>query len=96
MPEGADVDLDDDSQRLLTADFEIGHYIREQIVPRAVLYFTGEGLDDEGEEYEDEEGDDDEEDDEDDEGDEGDEGEDRGDNLVRVSKKTAQPECKQQ
>lgn len=41
MPDGADTDLDDDTQRLLTSDFEIGHYIRERIVPRAVLYFTG-------------------------------------------------------
>jgi len=31
---------------LLAADFEIGHFIRERIVPRAVLYFTGEALDD--------------------------------------------------
>ena len=35
------------SQALLTVDFEIGHYIRERIVPRAVLFFTGEALDDE-------------------------------------------------
>ena len=38
--------LDDQVQALLTADFEIGHYIRERIVPRAVLFFTGEALDD--------------------------------------------------
>ena len=28
-------------QDLLTADFEIGHYIRDRIIPRAVLFFTG-------------------------------------------------------
>uniref|UniRef100_A0A673JF64 Nucleosome assembly protein 1-like 1 n=1 Tax=Sinocyclocheilus rhinocerous TaxID=307959 RepID=A0A673JF64_9TELE len=28
------------------ADFEIGHFIRERIVPRAVLYFTGEAIED--------------------------------------------------
>jgi hypothetical protein len=44
---------------LLTADFEIGHYIRDRIIPRAVLFFTGEALeedefDDEDEEEEDE------------------------------------------
>lgn len=33
-------------QALLTADFEIGHYIRERVVSRAVLLYTGEGLDD--------------------------------------------------
>ena len=31
---------------LLAADFEIGVFIREWLVPRAVLYFTGEILDD--------------------------------------------------
>ncbi|GAB6025658.1 histone chaperone, variant 2 [Chamberlinius hualienensis] len=42
-----DEDVDDDTQALLASDFEIGHYIRERIVPRAILYFTGEALDDE-------------------------------------------------
>lgn len=31
---------------VLEADFEIGHYIKDRIVPRAVLYFTGEARDD--------------------------------------------------
>ena len=35
-----------DTEALLAADFEIGHFIRERIVPRAVLYYTGEALDD--------------------------------------------------
>jgi len=56
-------DVDEDLRNLLTTDFEIGHYIRERIVPRAVLFFTGEGCEDE--EFEEEE----EEDDEDDDGD---------------------------
>merc|ERR1712071_455747 len=51
-----DVEVDDDTRALLTADFEIGHYIRESIIPRAVLYFTGEALmDDEFDEEEEEE-----------------------------------------
>ena len=37
-------DDDADTESLLAADFEIGHFIRERIVPRAVLYFTGEAL----------------------------------------------------
>lgn len=41
VPEDTEVDLDDETQLLLTSDFEIGHYIRERIVPRAVLYYTG-------------------------------------------------------
>lgn len=42
-------------QALLTADFEIGHYIRERVVSRAVLLYTGEGLDeDDDDDYEEE------------------------------------------
>lgn len=58
-------DVDEDLRNLLTTDFEIGHYIRERIVPRAVLFFTGEGCEDE-EDFEEEE---EEEDDDDEEGD---------------------------
>ncbi|MGH0176874.1 UNVERIFIED_CONTAM: hypothetical protein FKN15_016909 [Acipenser sinensis] len=54
---------DEDSEAILAADFEIGHFLRERIVPRAVLYFTGEAIEDddddydeEGEEADDEEG----------------------------------------
>lgn len=44
MPEDVNTeDVDEDLRTLLTTDYEIGHYIRERIVPRAVLYFTGEG-----------------------------------------------------
>lgn len=39
-----DGEMDEDLEALLAADFEIGHFIRERIVPRAVLYFTGEAL----------------------------------------------------
>ncbi|CAH1101916.1 unnamed protein product [Psylliodes chrysocephalus] len=56
-------DLDEDLRNLLTTDFEIGHYIRERIVPRAVLFFTGEGCEDEDDFEEEEEEEDDEEDD---------------------------------
>lgn len=33
-------------QTRLEHDFEIGHYLKERIVPRAVLYYTGENDDD--------------------------------------------------
>ena len=56
VPEDPNEEMDDDTQALLTADFEIGHYIRERIVPRAVLFFTGEALDDDDFEEEEEEG----------------------------------------
>uniref|UniRef100_A0A3B5MV45 Uncharacterized protein n=1 Tax=Xiphophorus couchianus TaxID=32473 RepID=A0A3B5MV45_9TELE len=52
--------FDEDSELNLATDFEIGHFFRERIVPRAVLYFTGEALEDD-ESEQDEEGDDDDE-----------------------------------
>jgi len=83
-----DEEADEDNEAILAADFEIGHFIRERIVPRAVLYFTGEALDDD-DEYEDEgeeEEDDDEEYDEDRDGD-----------YVPPAGKGGNPqECKQQ
>lgn len=33
-------------QNALETDFEIGHYLKERIIPRAVLYYTGENNDD--------------------------------------------------
>ncbi|XP_076350645.1 nucleosome assembly protein 1-like 4 isoform X2 [Tachypleus tridentatus] len=85
--------IDEDTQVLLAADFEIGHFIRERIVPKGVLYFTGEALQDgdfeeeEGEEEEDEEKDDDDEDDP-----------DYNPQTDRASKRHQEqpPECKQQ
>jgi len=80
--------VDEDTQALLTADFEIGHYIRERIVPRAILFFTGEALEDESDYEEEESGDEDDDDDE------------NSDNDPDFDPKTAKgaqnPECKQQ
>ncbi|KAK3103524.1 hypothetical protein FSP39_019850 [Pinctada imbricata] len=45
VPDDEETEIDDEMEALLAADFEIGHFIRERIVPRAVLYFTGEALD---------------------------------------------------
>ncbi|KAG9352427.1 hypothetical protein JZ751_020841 [Albula glossodonta] len=50
----SDGELDEDSEFTLATDFEIGHFFRERIVPRAVLYFTGEALEDD-ESFEEEE-----------------------------------------
>ncbi|XP_059479965.1 nucleosome assembly protein 1-like 1-A [Neocloeon triangulifer] len=89
--EDAENEMDEHIQSLLTADFEIGHYIRERIVPNAVLFFTGEALEDE--EYEEEE----EMEDEDEE-----EGENEGGGVINKSSirnaaAGANPnECKQQ
>uniref|UniRef100_A0A8C7ZGD8 Nucleosome assembly protein 1-like 1 n=1 Tax=Oryzias sinensis TaxID=183150 RepID=A0A8C7ZGD8_9TELE len=52
VPENGE--LDEDSEAILAADFEIGHFIRERIVPRAILYFTGEAIEDDDDEYDEE------------------------------------------
>jgi len=84
VPDDPNADLDEETQDLLTADFEIGHYIRERIVPRAVLYFTGEALEEDSD-FEEEESDMDEDDDE------------GSDQDPDFDPKTAKnPECKQQ
>lgn len=56
--------MDDEMQSILAADFEIGEVMRQRIVQRAVLFFTGEAL--EGDDYDDEEDDEEDEDDVDD------------------------------
>jgi len=81
-----EADVDPETQDLLTADFEIGHYIRDRIIPRAVLFFTGEAL--EEEDFDEEEEDEDEEE-------EGEEEEADPDFDPSKAKANAQ-ECKQQ
>lgn len=53
VPEGSESEVDEETEALLGADFEIGHFIRERVVPRAVLFFTGEAI--ENDDYDDEE-----------------------------------------
>lgn len=92
VPDDAQTEIDEEIQILLTADFEIGHYIRERIVPRAVLYFTGEGLEDD-DDYDDEDGDDDDDIDEDEDEEDGSHEPTGGKILEDAS---APNECKQQ
>lgn len=81
---------DEDTEALLAADFEIGHFIRERIVPRAVLYFTGEALEDD--EFDEEEGEEEEGEEED-----GDYDEDGDADFNPEQGANAKPgECKQQ
>lgn len=47
-------EIDEETEDLFEADFEIGHFFKEFLIPKAVLYFTGE-LIDENDEYDDEE-----------------------------------------
>lgn len=91
-----DAEVDEDTRALLTADFEIGHYIRESIVPRATLYFTGDALMDD--DYDDEEEEEEEEDDgEEEEGADPDFDPRKHAKAVRGQKGQPNPaECKQQ
>jgi len=85
IPEDPEAEVDAETQELLTSDFEIGHYIRERVIPRAVLFFTGEALEDD---------DFDEEEEGEEEGEEGEEEEDDPD--FDPSKVKNPQECKQQ
>jgi len=61
--EGQEEELTDEDRAILAMDFDVGFAIKEKVIPRAVLYFTGEAFDEDDEDYEDvdteEEGDDD-------------------------------------
>jgi len=43
----------DDDQATLAVDFDVGFAIKEKVIPRAVLYFTGDIFGDDDEEFED-------------------------------------------
>uniref|UniRef100_A0A673K618 Nucleosome assembly protein 1-like 4a n=1 Tax=Sinocyclocheilus rhinocerous TaxID=307959 RepID=A0A673K618_9TELE len=45
---------DEDLDFTLATDFEIGHFFRERVIPKAVLYFTGEALEDDESDLDDE------------------------------------------
>ncbi|XP_069620668.1 nucleosome assembly protein 1-like 1 isoform X2 [Ranitomeya imitator] len=87
VPENGE--LDDDAEAILTADFEIGHFLRERIIPRSVLYFTGEAIEDDDDDY-DEEG----EEADDEEGEE--EADEENDPDYEPKKDQNPAECKQQ
>ncbi|XP_015784720.1 nucleosome assembly protein 1-like 1-A [Tetranychus urticae] len=100
IPENEE-DIDETTQEILQADFEIGEIIRHRLVPRAVLYFTGEALidddyDDEEEESE-EEYESDEEDDDDDEDEDGDNAPEKKERKPRKKRGQGEnpQECKQ-
>jgi len=87
--EDTEIEEDEDQESFMReADYEIGHFIRERLIPKAVLYYTGE-LNDEDDEEDYEEDDDEDFDDDDEE-----EGEEDPD--FDPSQAKDQPECKQQ
>lgn len=83
--------VDDETQMLLASDFEIGHFLRARIIPKAILYYTGEAIDD------DDDGEEEEEEEEEEEDEEGMEEEEEGDEEEeeeeqRTAAKSKKPE----
>ncbi|XP_059608460.1 nucleosome assembly protein 1-like 1-A [Phlebotomus argentipes] len=82
--------IDSENENLLASDFEIGHFLRSRVIPKAVLYFTGDVVDEDEDDLEEEEEEEGEEDDEM-------EGEcDKYMDKIGGGKKEHPPECKQQ
>ena len=83
VPEEGDDDLDDEEvealQEALEEDYELGETLRDELVPHAVSFYTGEMAEMDEEEEEGEDYDDDEEEDEDEDGDEDDDDDDDDD-----------------
>jgi len=96
VPEDPDAEVDEDTENLLSADFEIGHYIRERIVPRAVLYFTGEALEEDDYDEEDDEEEESEDDAEEEEDEDGAEAKKTKAGKAGKGKAQDPQECKQQ
>lgn len=61
VPEDPKEEIDDETQALITEDFDIGFGIKEKLIPKAILYFTGEAMDDDDDDFEDDSEDDDDE-----------------------------------
>jgi len=62
VPEDGKAEISGEDQALLAIDFDVGFAIKEKLIPRAILYFTGEVFDDDDfEDCEDEDEEDDEE-----------------------------------
>ena len=92
--EGDDEDEYDELQESMEMDYELGEFLRDNVVPNALKWFTGEALEDLQEDSEDEEQED--EDGSDEEGasdDSEDDDEEQGDSAPNQQQP---PECKQQ
>jgi len=62
--------VDVDYQAILSTDFEIGHFLRARIIPKAILYYTGDIVDEDDDEDDYDEEEEEEEEEEDDESEE--------------------------
>lgn len=85
-------ELDEETEALIAVDFEIGHFFRERLIPKAVLFYTGEAIEeDSDDEDDDEDSSSDEEDDDD-----SDKDEDNDDPEYKPGTKGKPEECTQQ
>lgn len=95
-PEVKMEDADEETKDLLAADFDIAETLRLNVIPRAVIFYTGEGIEDDftdemgefDEDYEDYDEDEEDSDDFDDDDDIEDADEDAGDKRKQKSKNT--------
>jgi len=93
VPDDEEEEMDEETETLLAVDFEIGHFFRERLIPKAVLFFTGEAIEeDSDDEDEDEETTSEEDDDDDDDEDE----ENDPDYKPPANQGDKPEECKQQ
>jgi len=54
IPEdGKEDEMSDEDRATLAVDFDVGFAIKEKLIPRAVLYYTGEAFEDDDEDFED-------------------------------------------
>jgi len=58
VPDDPKEEVADEQQALINEDFEVGFNIKEKLIPKAVLYFTGEALEDDDDDFEDDSEDD--------------------------------------
>eukprot|EP00002_Diphylleia_rotans_P007828 TRINITY_DN174_c0_g1_i1.p2 TRINITY_DN174_c0_g1~~TRINITY_DN174_c0_g1_i1.p2 ORF type:complete len:330 (-),score=125.07 TRINITY_DN174_c0_g1_i1:366-1355(-) len=110
--EDADEEALEEIEAVIDADYEIGVFIKEKLVPNAIGWFTGEALEDEDGDYDDEDDEDEDEDEEDDDEDDDDEDDDEEEEEEKPKAPTKKggvsagakpaanneqaPECKQQ
>uniref|UniRef100_A0A182N601 Nucleosome assembly protein 1-like 1 n=1 Tax=Anopheles dirus TaxID=7168 RepID=A0A182N601_9DIPT len=71
--------IDPETQFLIGRDFEVGHFLRARIIPKAVLYYTGEVMDEDDDDDDEEEEEEEEEDEDKEEGEEEEEEEEEED-----------------
>lgn len=88
--------MSEEDRELMMSDIDIGETLRLNVIPRAVIYYTGEGIDDDFEDMDeedyldeddlDDEDDDEEDDDDEDDGEQGDQQQDKANRPERAQR----------